>query len=309
MAKCHCACADDAKASMRISGSAETADQRVNIRPHGPIPNTTLTVRFHSLFDTAHVDHSAEGGVPSTHTTATAGCAREPPSRETTGAQPNMKHSLTRLFLAIAFLATATSAAFAQGGASSSISGVVVDPAGGVIPGATVTAKNDATTAASITVSGSNGAFVIPALPVDTYTVTVSLQGFKTALLKGIAVTAGTPAELKAVLEIGGVEQTVTVEGAAQVISTQNTSVSTTLNSDQIIGLPSGTRNTLDLIAFLPGVQTPGNTRDSIVNGLPQSSIAITMDGISIQDNYLKTGDGFFARMSPRIDAVEEVTV
>jgi len=45
------------------------------------------------------------------------------------------------------------------------------------------------------------------------------------------------------------------------------------------------------------------------VNGLPQSSINITVDGVSVQDNYLKTTDGFFARMSPRLDAVEEVTV
>ena len=53
----------------------------------------------------------------------------------------------------------------------------------------------------------------------------------------------------------------------------------------------------------------PGGSRDSTVNGLPQSAINITIDGMSAQDNHLKTGDGFFARVSPRLDAIEEVTV
>jgi hypothetical protein len=59
-------------------------------------------------------------------------------------------------------------------------------------------------------------------------------------------------------------------------------------------------------------VNTPAGTRNSTVNGLPQSTINITIDGMSAQDNHLKGefgGDGFFARVSPRIDAIEEVTV
>src|SRR4029077_15355894 len=49
--------------------------------------------------------------------------------------------------------------------------------------------------------------------------------------------------------------------------------------------------------------------RDSTISGLPKSSINITLDGMSIQENYLKTSDGFFARLQPGADAVEEVTV
>ena len=58
-----------------------------------------------------------------------------------------------------------------------------------------------------------------------------------------------------------------------------------------------------------PASTRPAGSRDSTVNGLPQSAINITIDGISAQDNHLKTGDGFFARVSPRLDAIEEVTV
>ena len=59
---------------------------------------------------------------------------------------------------------------------------------------------------------------------------------------------------------------------------------------------------------FLPGVTTAGGTRDSSVNGLPQSTINMTLDGVNIQDNTLKTTDGFFAIVGPRIDAIEEIT-
>ena len=199
--------------------------------------------------------------------------------------------------------------AFAQGTSNSSISGMVVDSGGGVIPGATITATNDATAGTSTAVSAANGTFTIPGLIAGKYTVSVALQGFKTAVLKDVTVTAGAPATVRALLEVGGISETVVVEGATEVIQTQSSAAAATIGTNQIASLPVGSRNTLDFVTFLPGVQTPGGSRDSIVNGLPQSSLNITVDGVSVQDNHLKTGDGFFARMSPRLDAVEEVTV
>ncbi len=199
--------------------------------------------------------------------------------------------------------------AFAQGGATSSIVGVVTDSGGGVIPGATVTATNDATAGTYTAVTNANGDFTIPALNVGKYTVTVALQGFKTAVLKDVEVTVSTPANVKAVLEVGGLTETVVVEGASAVIQTQASAAASTVTTNQIANLPVTSRSTLEFVTFLPGVQTPGGSRDSIVNGLPQSSISITLDGVSIQDNHLKTTDGFFARLSPRLDAVEEVTL
>jgi hypothetical protein len=206
-------------------------------------------------------------------------------------------------------LALVSGPAFAQGGNTSSIVGVVTDSGGGVIPGATVTATNDATAGVSTAVTNSSGAFTIPALQPGKYTVTVALQGFKSAVLKDVDVMASTPANVKAVLEVGGLSETVIVEGASAVVQTQSSAAASNVTTNQIANLPVGSRSTLEFVTFLPGVQTPGGSRDSIVNGLPQSSIAITLDGVSIQDNYLKTTDGFFARLSPRLDAVEEVTL
>jgi len=215
-----------------------------------------------------------------------------------------------RQLLALAFLTLhLATPALAQSGATSSIVGTVVDTDNGVIPGAAVVAKNDATGVQYNAVTTANGSFTIPSVPVGKYTVSITLQGFKLSLHKDVTVTAGGPGSVRAKLEIGGLSETVTVDGAAAMIQTQSSQASTTIGTNQILNLPVGSRNVLDFVQFLPGVQTQGSVRDSTVAGLPQSTITITVDGINVQDNYAKTGDGFFARMSPRLDAVEEVTL
>src|SRR5688572_32646970 len=82
-------------------------------------------------------------------------------------------------------------------GASSSISGVVVDSAGGTIPGATVVVKSEAG-ASYETTTNTEGVFSVPAVTAGTYTVTVSLAGFKTAIISDIRIAPGTPASVKA---------------------------------------------------------------------------------------------------------------
>ncbi len=215
------------------------------------------------------------------------------------------------LYLALAAVlpALVASSALAQGTATSSIVGVVVDTDGGFVPGASVTVTSETTGVEFNTFSGSNGAFTVPALNVGRYTVTVTLQGFKQAVLKGVIVTAGVPATVRAVLEVGGLTETVVVQGATEVIQTQSAAVSTTINTKSILSLPVSSRSALDFTQFLPGVQTASTVRNSTINGLPQSSISITLDGVNIQDNTLKTTDGFFAIVSPRLDAIEEVSV
>lgn len=212
--------------------------------------------------------------------------------------------------LAAAAIAVPGPAAFAQGSSTSTISGTVTDASGAVVPGADVAAAAVATGTTYRTVSGANGAFTIPAVPVATYTVTVTLQGFKTAVLKDVVVTSGAPANVKAVLAPGGVEETVVVGGATDIVQTQATAVATTLSARQIANLPLAGRAAFDLASFMPGVtSTDGTVRGATVNGLPQSAVNITLDGMNIQDNYLKTSDGMFTRVSPRLDAVEEVTI
>jgi hypothetical protein len=212
--------------------------------------------------------------------------------------------------LTLALCAIVGTNAYAQGGAAtSSLAGVVTDTSGAVIPGATITVKNDATATEFTAVSNEQGAFTVPAIDPGGYTVTVTLQGFKTAVLNNVRVTAAVPATVKVALEVGGVEETIQVSAGSEIVQTQSAAVATTLDANQILKLPTGSRSALTFVTSLPGVNTPGGDRQSTINGLPQSTINITIDGMSAQDNYLKTTDGFFARVSPRLDSVEEVTV
>src|SRR5262249_56624322 len=89
----------------------------------------------------------------------------------------------------------------------------------------------------------------------------------------------------------------------------QTATVAATLNSDQLLRMPTPTRNALNAVAFLPGVNTPGTNRDSTINGLPETFLSITLDGVSNNDNFLRNTDSFFASVTPRQDAVEAVSV
>jgi Carboxypeptidase regulatory-like domain/TonB dependent receptor len=218
-----------------------------------------------------------------------------------------MLRSFSRLMLAAAFAVCAGTFVQAQGGGS--ISGVVKDSAGGVIPGAAVVVKNNSTATTLETSSNNEGVFSVPAIDAGTYTITVKLEGFKTAVISDVRVSPGTPTAVNAVLEIGQLAETVTVTSSSELINTQTATISSTLNVDQVNRMPMPSRNALNAVTFLPGVNTSGVNRDSSVNGLPQSFINITMDGVSNNDNFLKTSDGFFASVTPRQDAIEAVTV
>jgi len=199
--------------------------------------------------------------------------------------------------------------AFAQGGTTSTISGIVVDSGGGVIPGADVVVKHNATAVTQSKVTNSEGVFTFSNLNIGTYTVTVTLAGFKTFVTNNVVITSTGPASVKATLTVGGIEETVMVQSTAEIIQTQSTTISSTVNTKQIQQLPLTTRSAMDFVTFLPGVSTPGGNRQSTVNGLPQGMINITLDGVNIQDNTLRSTDGFFSIVAPRLDAVEEVSV
>jgi hypothetical protein len=214
------------------------------------------------------------------------------------------------LVAALLIAGLTTTLAKAQGSFFTSLSGTVVDSSGAVIPGADVKIKNNGTGAEFNVVSASDGGFTVNGLSGGSYSVTVSLLGFKTAVLNSVVLNAAVPASVKVTLSVGALEESVNVVGdSALVVQTQSPSISTNLSGTQITSLPLTSRNALDSLTSLPGFNTSGAARSSTVSGLPRSAINITLDGMSVQDNYLKTTDGYFARLSPLLDSVEEVTV
>ena len=210
----------------------------------------------------------------------------------------------------VSLLFTGITDAFAQGGATSTISGVVKDEGGGVLPGATVVAASNATGTKFEAVTTSTGSFAIPSLSAGLYTVTVSLPGFKTSVIKDVRVQLGTPTALSPVLGVGQLEETITVSGAgAELINTTTPAVTSTMNVEEIAVIPTPTRNALNAVTFMVGVNTAGGMRGSTINGLPESFLNLTLDGISNNDTFNKNTDGFFSPVRPRQDAVEAVTV
>ncbi len=220
-----------------------------------------------------------------------------------------MKRSARRLLLAVVLVLVSSTSGFAQG-ASQSLSGVVVDAAGGVIPGASVVVLNKATGEKFELTSNEAGAFAVPGIAVGTYTVTVTLQSFKTAVINDVRIVTGTAANVRATMELGALSETVQVSSRAELVQSQSPSVASTLVAEQLNEVPLASRNALYALNMLPGVQygSGAGPRAAGINGLPNNTVNITIDGVQT-GNMLQSTDGFFSMVTPRLDAVEEITI
>jgi hypothetical protein len=211
----------------------------------------------------------------------------------------------------LAVLALVISCQFAvQAQVAGSISGTVTDSTGALVPGATVAIKGENGLEFTAT-TNNDGYYTVPNVPggTPTYTVTISAPNFKTSVVKNVKVDVATPATVNAVLEAGKIEEQVVVTSGAEVLQTETATIGTTITGRQILETPIQSRDALDLVTTLPGTNVIGTVRTSSINGLPKSALTIQIDGVDVNDNYLKSSDGFFTFIRPRIDAIDEVTV
>jgi hypothetical protein len=217
--------------------------------------------------------------------------------------QPRASFLITANDLTMLFCLTAL------GQVTAALSGTVTDPNGAVVPGATVNVKSVATGNEFRAVTTGQGTYTVPSLNPGVYSVTVTATGFKSVTVEGIKIDTGTPANADVTLELGAASETVIVQGGAEIVQAQTANISTTVQSNQVLNLPLVSRNPVNFVTNLAGVNTPRDNRNSTINGLPESAIDITLDGINVQDNFNKTGDGLFVRVAPTLDSIEEVTV
>jgi hypothetical protein len=189
-----------------------------------------------------------------------------------------------------------------------SISGTVADSNGAVVPNASVTVKGAAGQEFTVTTNES-GIYRIPAVSAGFYTVTVTAKDFKKSVISNVKVDVGIPITVNATLEVGDINQIVEVTSGGEVLQTQTATVGTNIQGRQIIETPIQSRDALDLVVNLPGTNTIGSVRTSTINGLPKSAISTSIDGIDANTSLLKSSDGFFTYIRPRIDAIDEVTV
>jgi hypothetical protein len=168
---------------------------------------------------------------------------------------------------------------------TATVSGTVKDTLGGVVPGATVTLISDTRgVTAAETTTDARGSFVIPNVTADTYTVQVTLQGFKTLKASGIAVSPGDRVALTSlVLQVGTLSETVQVRGETPLIQAASGERSFTIPTTSVDNLPISNRNFLSLALAAPGVRADGSMAG--VGRIGGGGYAnIQMDGISAMD-------------------------
>lgn len=193
-------------------------------------------------------------------------------------------------------------------GTTGAIVGTVTDTNGAVVPNATVVVKGQSGQEFTVS-SNESGSFRIPAVSAGLYTVTVTSANFKKFVVENVKVDVGTPVTTDIKLEAGDVTATVVVTSGGEVLQTQTATVGTNIQGRQIVETPIQSRDALDLVTLLPGTNTIGSVRTSTVNGLPKGALGVSIDGVDANTSLLKSSDGFFTFVRPRIDAVDEVTV
>jgi hypothetical protein len=211
--------------------------------------------------------------------------------------------------------------AFAQSDRGT-ITGTILDPAGAVIAGAMIDAKNVATGAVYPTASSDTGNYTIAQLPAGNYELTVTVAGFKKYVRGGLQVEVAANIRVDIGLEVGSASESITVEAAATLLKTEGGEVSHNVSTETLDDLPILTltgaaasigtgnslgniRNPLSAVELLPGARI---STDAIlrVNGMPSNSQSINIEG---QD----ATNGFFKQQNQvnqaGMEAIQEVAI
>ena len=209
--------------------------------------------------------------------------------------------TFTRRILIPAFVASLFStapAAPAQIGGGGSIQGTVLDGSGAAVPGATVTATNLATGVATTRVTTQAGVYALSPLPAGEYRVDVTLDGFRPFKQERVVVDALGVVGLNVTLEVGALQQEVTVSAAPPLLSTADARLGQTIRNEVYTALPlvlntGGPRDPTAFMFLMPGVQSVGRwgnvmggqdfTNDTYIEGVPITNAVVQGEGRNLQ--------------------------
>ena len=220
-------------------------------------------------------------------------------------------------FLAVLLLSSLFfgSLAFAQGGATGAISGVVQDASGAVIAGAQVSVTSEATSEViRQTTTDSSGAFTAPLLPVGAYTVVISAKGFPNTKFPAVGVRITETTRMTAVLKPATVTEVVEVQSQVEQVNTSDATTGQSLGTQTINDLPLATRNFQQLLALSAGASSDLNGAAQLgrgqvymhVNGGREDNNNYLIDGITVADYAF--GELTYTPL-PSPDAIEEFKV
>ncbi len=170
--------------------------------------------------------------------------------------------------------------------ANGTVSGIVLDPSGGVIAGADVLIVNDATAVQYPGKTNSEGYYVVPNIPPGTYRIQVSNSGFKTIIKPDIVIHVEDALAINFTLPIGAASEIVTVEGGAPIINTENASVGTVIDRNFVESLPLNGRSFNTLLQLTPGVVIAPISSDAqngqfSIAGQRTDANSFSVDGVS----------------------------
>jgi len=186
------------------------------------------------------------------------------------------------------------------------LSGTVSDTTAASVPGANVTAVNDATGLKYSVVTTDAGLYAFPSIPAGSYTLSVDKTGFKKFQLTKIVLQINTPATVDAKLDIGSATETVMVEATSEILQTNNATIGNVIERKVIEAMPLNGRNPLNLLIFEPGVvQRSGNQVS--VNGSRTGAGNVTIDGIDANESTNPNPTQNLFRLNP--DNVQEFKV
>ncbi len=197
-----------------------------------------------------------------------------------------------------------------------SVVGAVTDSQGAIIPGATVTIKDENTGLELTAVTDGSGTYTIRNVLGGTYTLRASLQGFKEYVQTGIPVTAGGIVRINGRLEIGALTEAITVTTDAALLQTDKADVSVNLKPEEVTNLPLNQyRNYQSLLALVPGAtppvtqnaqtDTPGRALSTNINGTNRNNNVTRIDGAASINVWLPHHAGYVAP----VETIENVNI
>ncbi len=209
-------------------------------------------------------------------------------------------------------LTLASSLLMGQLASNTSLVGNITDAAGAAISGADVTALNQGTGEVLKTTTSELGYYEFQFLKAGVYTVTIQKQGFSTATVKDINLSANQTVRTDISLKVGSVDTKLEVTADIPPIKTDDASVNEVLSTRQTVDLPTPSRNVMRLAITTPGVipglknpaGNPGGGEGYIGAGTREIMNSVSLDGVSIMNNLITT-----TPLRPNADAVQEVQI
>jgi Carboxypeptidase regulatory-like domain len=209
---------------------------------------------------------------------------------------PNQPSSLLKFSILAVILVFGAVSAVAQL-STATITGVVQDTSNAVVPGATVTVTQTATNFTTQAVSGNNGVFSIPSLPVGPYTLTVAAQSFAPYEQTGIVLTVGQVADIQVTLKVGTFAEKITVDANASAVESTESTIQNIVEERVVLDLPLNGRNPASLVDTTAGVSNPNqNAGQGQLASLNQVVPAGSNPGsITISTHGVRSGGTYYS--------------